>query len=126
MIKFITNNCSLEIQSGDTVLLLTPMHNLAFTSLEWYNDVPTITLYNSKVGINETLFTAQLSQVADSDGNFFTVESFLEYASSNFGMTMTESSTPSSGTVDSLIHKFPIKNGQTIVENKIYLIQQTD
>jgi len=32
-------------------------------------------------------------------------------------MTMTESSTPSSGTVDSLIHKFPIKNGQTIVEN---------
>ena len=117
MIKFITNNGSLEIKSGDTVLLLAPMSNLAFTSLDLYNDVPTITLYNSNVGINETLFTANLSQVADSDGNFFTVESFLEYASSNFGMTMTESSTPSSGTVDSLIHKFPIKNGQTIVEN---------
>ncbi len=117
MIKFITSNGSLEIKSGDTVLLLAPMSNLAFTSLDLYNDVPTITLYNSNVGINETLFTANLSQVADSDGNFFTVESFLEYASSNFGMTMTESSTPSSGTVDSLIHKFPIKNGQTIVEN---------
>ena len=117
MIKFITSNGSLEIKSGDTVLLLTPMSNLAFTSLDLYNDIPRITLYNANVGINETLFTANLSQVADSDGNFFTVESFLEYASSNFGMTMTESSTPSSGTVDSLIHKFPIKNGQTIVEN---------
>ena len=117
MIKFITSNGSLEIKSGDTVLLLTPMKNIAFNSLDLYNDVPTITLYNSNVGINETLFTANLSQVADNNGNFFTVESFLEYASSNFGMTMTESSTPSSGTVDSLIHKFPIKNGQTIVEN---------
>ena len=117
MIKFITNKGSLEIKSGDTVLLLTPMSNLAFTSLDLYNDVPTITLYNSNVGINETLFTAQLSQVADSDGNFFTVDSFLTYASLNFGMTMTESSTPSSGTSDSLIHKFPIKNGETIVEN---------
>ena len=117
MIKFITNNGSLEVKSGDTVLLLTPMKDIAFNSLDLYNDVPTITLYNSNVGINETLFTANLSQVADNNGNFFTVESFLEYASSNFGMTMTESSTPSSGTVDSLIHKFPIKNGQTIVEN---------
>ena len=117
MIKFITSNGSLEIKSGDTVLLLTPMSNLAFTSLDLYNDIPRITLYNANVGINETLFTANLSQVADNDGNFFTVDSFLTYASLNFGMTMTESSTPSSGTVDSLIHKFPIKNGQTIVEN---------
>ena len=117
MIKFITNNGSLEIKSGNTVLLLTPMNNLAFTSLDLYNTIPTITLYNSNVGINETLFTATLSQVADNDGNFFTVESFLEYASLNFGMTMTESSTPSSGAVDSLIHKFPIQSGQTIAEN---------
>ena len=117
MIKFITSNGSLEIKSGDTVLLLTPMSNLAFTSLDLYNDIPRITLYNANVGINETLFTANLSQVADNDGNFFTVDSFLTYASLNFGMTMTESSTPSSGTSDSLIHKFPIKNGQTIVEN---------
>lgn len=117
MIKFITNNGSLEIKSGNTVLLLTPMSNLAFTSLDLYNTTPTITLYNSNVGINETLFTATLSQVADNDGNFFTVDSFLEYASLNFGMTMTESSTPSSGAVDSLIHKFPIQSGQTIAEN---------
>ena len=99
MIKFITNNGSLEIKSGNTVLLLAPMSSLAFTSLDLYNTTPTITLYNSNVGTNETLFTATLSQVADNNGNFFTVESFLEYASLNFVMTMTESKTTSSGAV---------------------------
>ena len=99
MIKFITHNGSLQIESGNTVLLLTPMSNLAFNSLDLYNTTPTITLYNSNVGINETLFTAPLNQVADKDGNFFTVDGFLEYASLNFGMTMTESNTTSSGAV---------------------------
>ena len=99
MIKFITHNGSLQIESGSTVLLLAPMSNLAFNSLDLYNTTPTITLYNSNVGINETLFTAPLSDVADKDGNFFTVQSFLEYASLNFGMTMTESNTTSSGAV---------------------------
>jgi len=70
MIKFITNNGSLEIKSGNTVLLLTPMSNLTFTSLDLYNAIPRITLYNANVGINETLFTANLSQVADNNENF--------------------------------------------------------
>tara|TARA_B110000977_G_scaffold43781_1_gene59407 strand:- start:15023 stop:16780 length:1758 start_codon:yes stop_codon:yes gene_type:complete len=118
MIKFITNGGSLEVKNvGEAVLLFIPMKNIAFTSLELYEDIPTISLYNINVGLNERLFSAPLSQVADNDGNFFTVDSFLTYASLNFGMTPTESSTPSSGTSDSLIHKFPIKNGQTIVEN---------
>lgn len=87
MIKFITNRGSLEVKSGDVVLLLNPMKNIAFTSLELYVDIPKISLFNINVGSNEVLFTAPLSQVADSDGNFFTVDSFLEYASLNFGMT---------------------------------------
>ena len=65
------------------------MKNIAFTSLELYQDIPTISLYNIDVGSNEALFTAPLSQVADSDGNFFTTDSFLRYASLNFGMTST-------------------------------------
>ena len=117
MIKFITNKGSLEIKSEDTVLLLTPMSNLAFTSLDLYNDIPRITLYNANVGINETLFTANLSQVADSDGNFFTVDSFLTYASLNFGMTMTESSSPTPTPTDGITFKFTIESGQTIAQN---------
>jgi hypothetical protein len=100
MIKFITNGSSLEVKNGgEAVLLFTPMKNIAFTSLELYEDIPTISLYNINVGLNERLFSAPLSQVADNDGNFFTVDSFLTYASLNFGMTPTESSTPSSGAV---------------------------
>ena len=117
MIKFITSNGSLEIKSGDTVLLLTPMSNLAFTSLDLYNDIPRITLYNANVGINETLFTANLSQVADNNGNFFTVDSFLTYASLNFGMTVTESSSPTPTPTDGITFKFPIESGQTIAQN---------
>ena len=93
MIKFITNGGSLEVRSGDVVLLLAPMKNIAFTSLELYQDIPTISLYNIDVGSNELLFTAPLSQVADSDGNFFTTDSFLRYASLNFGMTSTNTAT---------------------------------
>ena len=117
MIKFITNNGSLEIKSGNTVLLLTPMSNLAFTSLDLYNAIPRITLYNANVGINETLFTANLSQVADNNGNFFTVDSFLTYASLNFGMTVTESSSPTPTPTDGITFKFPIESGQTIAQN---------
>ena len=92
MIKFITNCGSLEVKSGDVILLLNPLKNIAFTSLELFEDIPTISLFNINVGSNEVLFTAPLSQVADSDGNFFTVDSFLRYASLNFGMTEPDDS----------------------------------
>ena len=116
MIKFITNGCSLEVKNGgEAVLLFTPMKNIAFTSLELYQDIPTISLYNINVGLNERLFSAPLSQVADNDGNFFTVDSFLTYASLNFGMTPTESSTPTP--TDGITFKFPIQSGQTIAQN---------
>jgi hypothetical protein len=119
MNKFIINNGSLEITSGETVLLLTPLKNIAFTSLLLYQDVPTISLYNINVGQNESLFTAPLLRVADNDGNFFTIDSFLAFASSNFGMTMTEgdSPTPRPTPTDGITFKFPIESGQTIVEN---------
>ena len=119
MNKSIINNGSLEITSGETVLLLTPLKNIAFTSLLLYQDVPTISLYNINVGQNESLFTAPLLRVADNDGNFFTVDSFLAFASSNFGMTMTEgdSPTPRPTPTDGITFKFPIESGQTISEN---------
>jgi len=119
MNKFIINNGSLEITSGETVLLLTPLKNIAFTSLLLYQDVPTISLYNINVGQNESLFTAPLLRVADNDGNFFTIDSFLAFASSNFGMTMTEgdSPTPRPTPTDGITFKFPIESGQTISEN---------
>ena len=116
MIKFITNGGSLEVKNGgEAVLLFTPMKNIAFTSLELYEDIPTISLYNINVGLNERLFSAPLSQVADNDGTFFTVDSFLTYASLNFGMTPTESSTPTP--TDGITFKFPIQSGQTIAQN---------
>jgi hypothetical protein len=119
MNKFIINKGSLEITSGETVLLLTPLKNIAFTSLLLYQDVPTISLYNINVGQNESLFTAPLLRVADNDGNFFTIDSFLAFASSNFGMTMTEgdSPTPRPTPTDGITFKFPIESGQTISEN---------
>jgi hypothetical protein len=125
MIKFNIKGSSLEVVSIDnsrdvsTILLLTPLKNIAFNSLELYKDIPMVSLYNINVGFNENLLTAQLSKLANESGEFFTLDSFILFASSHFGMTITEggSSVPS-GNIDGLTHKFPIQSGQTISKNQ--------
>lgn len=125
MIKLNIKGSSLEVVSIDesrdvsTILLLTPLKNIAFNSLELYKDIPMVSLYNINVGFNENLLSTQLSKLANESGEFFTLDSFVLFACSHFGMTMTEdgSSVPS-GNIDGLTHKFPIQSGQTISKNQ--------
>jgi Leucine-rich repeat (LRR) protein len=86
MITLNIKGSSLEVLNDTTVLLLMPLKNIAFNSLALYGDVPMITLYNINVGQNEILFTQPLSNVANTNGYFFSVSSFIEFASSNFGV----------------------------------------
>ena len=86
MITLNIKGSSLEVLNGTTVLLLMPLKNIAFNSLSLYGDIPMITLYNINVGQNEILFTQPLSNVANTNGYFFNVDSFIEFASSNFGV----------------------------------------
>ena len=86
MITFNIKGSSLEVLNDTTVLLLMPLKNIAFNSLALYGDTPMITLYNINVGQNEILFTQPLSNVANTNGYFFSVSSFIEFASSNFGV----------------------------------------
>ena len=125
MIKLNIKGSSLEVVSIDeirdvsTILLLTPLKNIAFNSLELYKDIPMVSLYNINVGFNENLLSTQLSKLANESGEFFTLDSFILFAYSHFGMTITEdgSSVPS-GNIDGLTHKFPIQSGQTISKNQ--------
>lgn len=125
MIKLNIKGSSLEVVSIDkirdvsTILLLTPLKNIAFNSLELYKDIPMVSLYNINVGFNENLLTTELTKLANESGEFFTLDSFILFASSHFGMTITEggSSVPS-GNIDGLTHKFPIQSGQTISKNQ--------
>ena len=77
MITLNIKGSSLEVLNDTTVLLLMPLKNIAFNSLALYGDVPMITLYNINVGQNEILFTQPLSNVANTNGYFFSVSSFI-------------------------------------------------
>ena len=124
MIKFNIKGSSLEVVSIDnsrdvsTILLLTPLKNIAFNSLELYKDIPMVSLYNINVGFNENLLTTELTKLANESGEFFTLDSFILFASSHFGMTITEDSSTATGNIDGLTHKFPIQSGQTISKNQ--------
>lgn len=124
MIKLNIKGSSLEVVSIDkirdvsTILLLTPLKNIAFNSLELYKDIPMVSLYNINVGFNENLLTTELTKLANESGEFFTLDSFILFASSHFGMTITEDSSTATGNIDGLTHKFPIQSGQTISKNQ--------
>lgn len=86
MIVFNIEGSSLKVLNGKTVLLLMPLKNIAFNSLELFNDTPMVTLYNLNVGQNEVLFSLPLDNIENSDGLTFTSNSFLAFASLNFGV----------------------------------------
>jgi hypothetical protein len=86
MIVFDIEGSSLKVLNDKTILMLMPLKNIAFNSLELFNDTPRVTLYNLNVGQNEVLLSMPLENIENSDGEGFTAKSFLTFASLNFGV----------------------------------------
>ena len=86
MISFNIEGSSLKVLSGKTTLLIMPLKNIAINSLELSSAIPTVTLYNLNVGQNESLISEPLTNIVQSDGESFTIESFLAFATLNFGV----------------------------------------
>jgi hypothetical protein len=86
MIVFDIEGSSLKVLNDKTILMLMPLKNIAFNSLELFNDAPRVTLYNLNVGQNEVLLSMPLENIENSDGEGFTAKSFLTFASLNFGV----------------------------------------
>ena len=86
MIVFNIKNSSLEVLSGTTVILLFPLKNIGINSNSLYSSVPEISLYNLNVGVNELVIKQPLFNVSNINGAVFTVDSFIDFASENFGI----------------------------------------
>lgn len=94
MIKFKIVAGSLQILVGGTSVLFCPTLYLAINSQGLYNEVPKVLLFNMSQGTNLTVFEGKLSDCVDSTDTPFTVQSFLTFASVNFGTSTTSSPLP--------------------------------
>ncbi len=102
MVKFQIVGGSLEILNGATKLSVIPTKNIMIDSIALYNTVPKIILYNANVGNNEELFSQNLSDVTDENDVVFTVNSFITFATTYFGLDTT-SVIPNSGGLSSTL-----------------------
>lgn len=100
MATFTIVNSSLQITVGGTKILFVPNLYVGFSSLALYEATPRVSLFNLAQGTNLTIFDGNLSDCTDSNGNTFTVSSFLTFASSFFGVasSSTANNSGSGGT----------------------------
>lgn len=102
MVKFQIVGGSLEILNGVTKLSVIPTKNIMIDSIALYNTVPRIILYNANVGNNEELFSQNLSEVTDENDVVFSLNSFVSFATTYFGLDTT-SVIPNSGGLSSTL-----------------------
>jgi hypothetical protein len=103
-IRFTIVGTSLQISVGQTNILYLPCLYIAAQSISLYEDIPSVVLFNTSQGNNFIVFEGNLSDCEDSTGTPFTIQTFLNFASLNFG-TISVTTTPTAGSATSALQE---------------------
>ena len=85
MAKFTIVNETLQIQVGNTNVLVVPQLYVGVNALSLDENEPKVSLFNLAQGTNLTIFEGKLSDCTNSAGVAFTLSTFLVFASTYFG-----------------------------------------